>query len=83
MIKKKICCDICGRQVDYYSSNYYRIKAKSNNFVTWVNYDDLFADRRTLDICKDCVEDCIEYIKNVRLFMREGEQKKNEQGGEA
>ena len=52
---KKICyyCDICKREINPKDS--YRIKVQSRAFINYANQEDMFADRRKWDICKDCL----------------------------
>lgn len=67
-------CDICGKK---YTSKYslYRVKVKSDAFVTFANMDDCFgANRRKIDICDDCVRDFKDFV-----FLRlEGKKNKDE-----
>lgn len=65
MIKTQHICDCCQKPV-LDSKNFYRIKVKSNAFVSWVNQEDFFADRQTFDICRNCINDFKEYINKTR-----------------
>ena len=61
---KKICyyCDICGREVS--PKDKYRIKVQSRAFVNYANQEDMFADRRKWDICRDCLDEIGKKVRN-------------------
>ena len=46
-------CDICKKEKEY--SQLIEIKARSDKFVTYANWDEWFADRAKFHICEDCV----------------------------
>ena len=60
-----IICDLCGKEVDGWS-DIYTIKVKSEAFVNFTNYGDIFADRKKIDLCKCCVADFKEYVQEKR-----------------
>ena len=64
-MKQWICkCDICGEEKP--EKELYRIKVKSASFINYVNYDEIFADRRTIDICDICVARFKDFVKRER-----------------
>lgn len=65
MIDKKYFCDCCCREV-VNRKEFYRIKVKSEAFINYANFDSFGADKRTFDICKNCIEDFKKYIKEIR-----------------
>jgi hypothetical protein len=48
-------CDFCGKETE--SKDFYKVKVKSDSFVTYVNFDSLMPDRQSFDICRKCVEE--------------------------
>ena len=65
MEKTIMVCDICGEEVE--PKQFYRVRVKSDAFINYANYDCFDADKRTIDICKNCVDDflkCVQRRKN-------------------
>lgn len=58
-------CDLCGAQIND-ANSHYRIKVKSNAFITYSNYDCIGSDRRTVDICGCCIENIKKYCTEMR-----------------
>lgn len=58
-------CDVCGKHVPRYD-HIVRLKARSGKFVTYENMEDFFADRKTVDICIDCIECFKVFARNRR-----------------
>lgn len=58
-------CDICHKK-ELTKDKIYRIKVQSSKFINYVNQEDIFADRKTIDICEDCVNDFKRYLKAIR-----------------
>lgn len=48
-------CDFCGREIK--SEDFFKIKVKSSSFVNYVNHDALRPDRRSFDICRECIKE--------------------------
>lgn len=61
MIKTVQVCDICGREVS--EKDFYSVKVKSQAFVNYANYDIIGANRQRFDICRNCVEHFIDYVR--------------------
>lgn len=58
-------CDICNKMID--ESEIYHIKIKSQKFIDYVNQDFLGANKRTIEICPNCVEKFKEFVnENIR-----------------
>lgn len=58
-------CDICNKMID--ESEIYHIKIKSQKFIDYVNQDLLGANKRTIEICPNCVEKFKEFVnENIR-----------------
>ena len=52
--RTKIYCDVC--HCEKQSDEVFSIKVKSDFFVNYVNYDQLFANRKKWDICTYCID---------------------------
>ena len=58
-------CDICNKMID--ESEIYHIKIKSQKFIDYVNQGLLGANKRTIEICPNCVKKFKEFInENIR-----------------
>ena len=58
-------CDICNKMID--ESEIYHIKVKSKQFINYVNFDTIDREKRTIEICPNCVEKFKEFVnENIR-----------------
>lgn len=57
-------CDICHREVT--PEEFYRIKVRSSAFVNYCNFDTIGADKKTFDVCKDCIDKFIRFVEAER-----------------
>ena len=62
-MKKTVCtCDICNREMSD-PKHMYHVKVRSNAFLNYVNQEEWYADRKKVDICKDCLAGFKEYMR--------------------
>lgn len=62
MKKEVYICDLCKQERN--KEDIYSIKVKSAKFITYMNYDEIGANKAWIDICKCCVKDFERFIKN-------------------
>lgn len=63
MKKKIIECDVCGADITYDDFRY-KFKMRMD---TWANFEDLECTKwERLDMCEDCFNDFILFIKQAR-----------------
>ncbi len=70
MRSELIICDLCLRNCT--EDEVFRVPVRSRSFVNYANFDDLFADRRKIDICKECVKDFREFVRTKRQEVNHG-----------
>lgn len=64
-MRKYICtCDICGEEKP--EKELYHIKVKSDSFIDYVNQEDVFANKRKIDICDICVARFQDFVRKER-----------------
>ena len=56
---KAIICDLCGQRIDFFNKHAYRIKIKDFFYLS----ESKVFDKRTVDICSNCINNFKEYIK--------------------
>lgn len=57
-------CDIC-REIRF-EKDLYQIKVKSLSFIDYVNQEEIFADRKTIDICDYCIARFRDFVRKER-----------------
>lgn len=62
MIKQIRVCDCCGKEVE--PDEFFRVKVKSDAFITYANFDTIGANKQTFDICQLCVSKFKDYMRN-------------------
>lgn len=68
------CCDICGRQLkDGSFFDGYRIKAKSEWFAKDKLVINIFTTRRTLEVCRFCAQEFVNWVHEKRREAEENE----------
>lgn len=70
MLKIKYYCDICDREIK--AEEKYRIKVQSNAFINYSNFDTWHPDRKKWDICKDCLDEIKNKIKQKYEKVQQG-----------
>ena len=52
-------CDLCGQRINFFNKYAYRIKIKDFFYPS----ETKVFDRKTIDICSNCINNFKEYIK--------------------
>ena len=64
-MRQVVCtCDIC-REVRP-EKDLYQVKVKSLRFIDYINQEELFADRKTIDICDYCIAKFRDFVRKER-----------------
>ena len=62
-------CDICYKKIPN-PKDIYTIKVRSADFVSYKNYDEFFADRKKIDICRDCLYKFRDFVKHEQQLQQ-------------
>lgn len=64
-MRKIVCtCDICGEVRS--EKELFQIKVKGIKFISYVNQEEIFADRKTIDICDYCIAKFKDFVRKER-----------------
>lgn len=62
-------CDICYKKIPN-PRDIFTIKVRSAYFVSYVDCDAPFADRKKIDICKDCLYKFRDFVKHEQQLQQ-------------
>lgn len=64
-MREWICtCDICKEIRS--EKELFQIKVKGLKFINYANQEDIFADRKTIDICDYCIAKFKDFVRKER-----------------